>query len=131
MKRFTLALLAAALLCSAGCAKKVTKMWEAAGGSRADATVEVGYTYNPQNELPEANELQALQEARKRCQAWGYQEAEPFGLIKSNCQQMVFQPFAGMACTSMLVTKQFQCLGRGDMATPLEQESGKGKRVTP
>ena len=77
MKRLTMALLAAALLGSAGCAKKVTKMWEAAGGSRADATGEVGYTYNPQNELPEANELQALQEARKRCQAWGYQEAEP------------------------------------------------------
>lgn len=131
MKRLAMAFLAAALLCGAGCAKKVTKMWEAAGGSGADATVEVGYTYNPQNELPEANEEQALQEARKRCQAWGYQEAEPFGLIKSNCQQMVFQPFAGMVCTSVLVTKHFQCLGRGDMATPLEQESGKRKRVAP
>ncbi|MDE7241462.1 YecR family lipoprotein [Desulfovibrio sp.] len=85
MKRLAMAFLAAALLCSAGCAKKVAKMWEAAGGRRADATVEVGYTYNPQNELPEANEQQALVEAGKRCQAWGYQEAEPFGLIKSNC----------------------------------------------
>ena len=131
MKRLATLLLAATFLCSAGCAKKVAKTWEAAGGSRADATVEVGYTYNPQNEQPQTNEEQALQEARKRCQAWGYQEAEPFGLIKSNCQQMVFQPFAGMVCVSMLVTKQFQCLGRGDMTTPLEQDSGKGRRVTP
>lgn len=131
MKKIMTLFLAAMFLCGIGCAKKVIKNWEAAGGSRADATVEVGYTYNPQIEKPETNDQQALSEARKRCQAWGYQEAEPFGLIKSNCQQMVLQPFAGMVCQSMLVTKQFQCLGRGDAATPLEQDSKNAKIIKP
>lgn len=110
----TLILAAAFLVCASGCAQKVVKTWEAAGGSRADATVEVGFVFNPEVEIPSHSEQQALQEARKRCQSWGYGDAEPFGLVKSTCQQSRYAPFAGLICTSMLVTRQYQCLGRGD-----------------
>ena len=123
MNKLATLLLAALFLCGLGCAKKVTKYWEAAGGSRADATVIVGYTYNPQLEIPVPDGSQAHAEAVKRCQAWGYQEAEAFGLVTKRCQDP--------QCVEMLVTQQYQCLGRGDMSTPLEGEPAKGKKIRP
>lgn len=123
MNRLATVLFAALFLCGMGCAKKVTKHWEAAGGSRADATVIVGYTYNPQLEIPMPDGFQAHEEAVKRCQAWGYQEAEAFGLVTKRCQDP--------QCVEMLVTQQYQCLGRGDMSTPLDGEAAKGKKIRP
>lgn len=117
MKKLVTLALAAAFLCGTGCAKQVNKMWEASGGSRADATVEVGFVYDPTREIPQHNEQQAYQQAVKRCQAWGYTDAEPFGLVKSTCQNTVLQPFAGPVCVSMLVTRQYQCLGQGNNPT--------------
>lgn len=115
MKKLVTLALAAALL--AGCAAKPTmKTWQASGGSRADATVEVGFMYYPQRERPEASDQQALDEAIKRCRAWGYANAEPFGLVNDKCEQMDFVPFAGMVCSKRMVTRRFQCLGRGDSA---------------
>lgn len=113
-KLATLTLAAALALVAAGCAKPVLKQWAASGGSRADATVEVGYEYNPQTERPEANDQQALAEAIRRCQAWGYSDAEPFGMTKNICQRFDPMPFGGVVCGSMLVTRQYQCLGRGN-----------------
>lgn len=115
-KLLTLAV-ASAMICGAGCAKPVAKMWEASGGSRADATVEVGFVFNPELEIPQMSDAQALAEAVKRCQAWGYADAEPFGMIKRQCQQFRPAPFGGTICTNMYVTRQYQCLGRGDNAT--------------
>lgn len=109
MHKLTTLLLAAGMMF--GCAKQVHKTWESSGGSRADAVVEVGFTYNPQTEQPETSDRQALEEAIKRCRAWGYESAEPFGMFKQNCQQMVSVPFGGLQCQSMLVTRQYQCLG--------------------
>lgn len=114
MKRLLTLLLAAGLACAAGCAKPVMKTWQASGGSRADATVEVGYVYNPEQEIPQHADGQALAEAEKRCRAWGYSSAEPFGLTQSRCSQFRPLPFGGSACWQMLVTRQYQCLGRGD-----------------
>lgn len=120
MKKLATLTLAAAFLMATGCAKPVMKQWQAAGGSRADATVTVGFTYNPERERPEASDQQAYQEALKRCQAWGYANAEPFGLVNDRCEQMDFVPFAGMVCSKRMVTRQFQCLGRGDAYVPRE-----------
>lgn len=104
--------LAIAFAIGTGCAPKVIhKNWEASGGSRADATVEVGFTYDPLREKAETNDAQALEQAIRRCQAWGYTDAEPFGLVKTTCQRMEMIPFSGMVCTNMLVTRQYQCLG--------------------
>lgn len=113
-KLIVLAMAAAMAMGSMGCMKAVPKMWQASGGSKADATVEVGFTYYPQHEKPEPNEAQARNEAIKRCQAWGYADAEPFGMYKEQCQKWDFIPFAGMQCSIMLVTRQFQCLGQNN-----------------
>lgn len=118
MKKLLTLTLAAAFMLATGCGpKNVAKTWEAAGGSRADATVEVGFTYNPQFEIPQHNENQALQEALKRCRAWGYADVEPFGMYKKTCQQSQLAPFGGVICTEMYVSRQYQCLGRGDSST--------------
>lgn len=128
MKKLATLTLAAALAFSvAGCARPVMKQWQAAGGSRADATVTVGFTYSPERERPEASDQQAYQEAVKRCQAWGYANAEPFGLVNDRCEQMDFVPFAGMVCLKRMVTRQFQCLGRGDAYVPREGDLVKPK----
>lgn len=115
-KKLMTLVLAAAFAIGTGCApKSVVKNWEAAGGSRADATVEVGFTYYPQSEKPEMSEAQAQAEALRRCQAWGYTDAEPFGLVKEQCQRQDFVPFVGLVCGQMLVTRQYQCLGQGNV----------------
>lgn len=131
MRKLLTLTLAAAFLCATGCAKPVTKMWEAAGGSRSDATVTVGYTYNPNTEIPQVNAEQAHREAIERCRAWGYQEAEAFGMVTRRCINMVYA-FGGPQCAEMMVSQQYQCIGRGDMATPNEAIStplpGKANR---
>lgn len=114
-----------------GCAKKVLKTWESSGGSRADATVDVAYIYNPQAEIPQTSEAQARDVAVEKCRFWGYTEAEPFGLSKKRCQQMHFQPFVGPVCLEMMVTQTFQCLGRGDSATPIENKPQTPRLVKP
>lgn len=119
MKKLATLMLAAALTLAAGCAKPVMKQWQAAGGSRADATVTVGFSYDPNTEKPETSADQAHKEALARCRAWGYQEAEPFGLVTKHCADMVYT-FGGPVCVEMLVTQQYQCLGRGDSMLPAE-----------
>lgn len=116
MNKLATLTLAAAFLLAAGCAKPVMKQWQAAGGSRADATVTVGYSYNPNTEVPTVNEAQAQNEAIQRCRAWGYHNAEPFGLVSKHCSNMAYG-FGGPVCLEMMVTQQFQCLGQGN-ATP-------------
>lgn len=124
-KKMMTLLLAAAFMFGAGCAPKhVVKNWEASGGSRADATVEVGFEYNPMRQIPDVNENQAYEQAVKRCQAWGYEDAEPFGMYRKICQQMINDPFLGSGCVSMLVTRQYQCLG-GSNINPVTGHSNK------
>lgn len=120
MKNFWLAFLVCAFMLTAGCAKKVFKTWASSGGSRADATVEVGFTYNPASEIPEFSEAQGRKVAEEKCRYWGYPEAEPFGMVKKRCQEMVYAGWGGPHCVEMLITQEYQCLGRGDRETPLE-----------
>jgi len=112
----------------AGCAKPVTKDWVATSGSRSDAMVKLSFEYNPQIEIPETNEAQALELAKKRCNIWGYAGAEAFGGVIRNCTMVLPpRPFVGPQCMLMLVTKEYQCTGRGDAATPDEQTKGKNR----
>jgi len=94
-----------------GCAGTVNKEWISTGGSRADATVELSYEFNPLREIPMLNEQQGLDLATLRCRSWGYQRAEPFGGTKKICNNMLYGLFES-SCTSNLVTKQYQCLGQ-------------------
>lgn len=96
-----------------GCApKQVQKEWMAVGGSRADATIKLAYSYLPQNEAPIVSQQQAIELATKKCQTWGYEGAEPFGSAMENCAQLATQPFGGMMCMKMNVTAEFQCIGK-------------------
>ena len=94
-----------------GCATTVPKTWNAVGGSRADATVELSYEYYPATENPVLNDLQADSIALKRCESWGYHSAVPFGGIKVETypERTLLVP-----TTRKVVTKVYQCLGKGD-----------------
>lgn len=97
----------------AGCASQQPVDWGATGGSRADATVEVGYQYNPTVTIPVTDQQQADSLADDRCRAWGYDTAEVFGVQRSQCQQTGTGIYDGQ-CISMWVTMQYQCIGDGD-----------------
>lgn len=121
MKKLQVLVLACGLaLSTTGCANKVVKNWEASSGSRADATVEVGYIYNPEGEVPLTSDKQAHEVALQKCRFWGYQDAEPFGMVSKKCQRPFYHPFTGPMCFEMLVTRTYQCLGRGDASTPVD-----------
>ncbi|MCL2029307.1 MAG: YecR-like lipofamily protein [Deltaproteobacteria bacterium] len=115
MKKSIVLCLALLLAVAAGCAmqRKVAKEWAATGGSRADATIELSYEYNPASEIPVLDEQQGLDLAIARCRSWGYRSAEPFGGIKRINNLQRYDPIIYGAIYSTLVTKQFQCLGRG------------------
>ena len=111
-KLICLLVLAMVVVVGAGCAKSVYKDWMAMGGSRSDATVKLGYTWNPNNEKPETSQQQAIDLASQKCQTWGYERAEPFGSTFSKCTSMSYQPFAGVVCYQMHAEAEFQCVGK-------------------
>ena len=116
MRRITIFLLFN-LACFAliGCAKTVQKEWVAHDGSKADGTVKLALTWNPNLEKPQAQLEQAQHVATKKCQAWGYAGAEAFGSVVSRCIQPRFTGF-GTTCDKVLAEMTFQCVG--DINTP-------------
>lgn len=96
-----------------GCATEQPISWNATGGSRADATVEVAYQYNAATVIPVTDQSQADGLARERCEAWGYSDAEPFGMETSRCQRYGSGIYENV-CVDKWVTLEYQCLGRGD-----------------
>ncbi|MGE9999888.1 YecR family lipoprotein [Desulfovibrio sp. SGI.133] len=108
------------LVCLAGCAAKpVEKDWIAVGGSRSDATIRLGYTYNPKIEVPQLDHQQALELATQKCRAWGYDHAEEFGSVMENCGQMVYDPWIGPYCAQMNAVAEFQCIGAPATGRPV------------
>lgn len=87
-----------------GCA--IHKELVATGGSKADGTIELAYTYGGM-QVPVINEEQGLQLAKKRCESWGYKNAEKFGGHKQVCSM-----YGGFGCTEFTVTIQYQCLDK-------------------
>ena len=88
-----------------GCANNVPKELVATGGSKADGIVELSYQYS-ERETPVVNKAEGLKTAEKRCQAWGYKRADPFGGEKTVCSS----PGTWTECGTHLVTIQYQCL---------------------
>lgn len=84
-----------------GCAAQ--KNWGASGGSKADGTVKLAYTYS-MFEIPKVDDAEALKIATQRCKSWGYSSAIPFDFVNSQCQQMTTS-----GCSQTIVTKEFQC----------------------
>lgn len=96
-----------------GCATEQKLSWATSGGSRADATVELAYNYNEATTKPLVDPSEARELALKRCGAWGFTDAEAFGVSKRDCQQFgtgIYQ----QVCIDRWVTLEFQCLGTGD-----------------
>lgn len=107
----------------AGCVKPVHLDWMAVGGSRSDATVKMAYVWNPQKQVPEVNQQQAIDVAAQKCRSWGYEGAEPFGSTLTKCTNMGFQPFVGMVCFQMQAEAEFQCIGKIPAVDPPLQQS--------
>lgn len=78
--------------------------WQAVGGSRSDATLElsaeetVGLRYNPANE-------QARALAANKCKNWGYASADIFGQTKSQCTALNERK----QCSRRVHTRIYQC----------------------
>lgn len=52
------------------------------------------------------------------------------GNDNKNCSNRAYTAF-GPVCQEMMVAPQFQCLGRCDMPTPLEQDLSNAKKIKP
>lgn len=101
MRKSPLLLLAVLL---ASCA--TTKDWSAVGGSRADATVRLGYRYGMM-EKASVDAAQGVRLATDKCKAWGYERAEPFGSQLRSCAI----PMGLNGCSEWQVIAEFQCVG--------------------
>lgn len=82
-----------------------TKTLQAVGGSRADGTVKLAYTYG-MFEKPNVDTAAALETAKARCSVWGYTDAEPFGGAMTQCIAS-----GQYGCAQTQVTVEYQCTG--------------------
>lgn len=82
-----------------GCA--VQKELQSIGGSRADGVVELAVDAGP-FESVEVDEGQGLQEARRTCSNWGYNDAERFSSGVQSC--------INAECTWKRLTWKYQCI---------------------
>ena len=81
------------------------KVLQATGGSRADATIDLSYSYGI-FEKPVVDWESALMTAEQRCTSWGYRTAQPFGGQMSYCQ--AYNTYGN--CLRYLVTVTYQCI---------------------
>lgn len=105
-----------------GCISTQPMNWQATGGSRADATVKLSIQYQAGID-PVLNASQAINEATRKCTAWGYTGAEAFGGVKTECSQY-YTNLVGSVCVGIItVTKEYQCTGQGNETTtkPVQQ----------
>lgn len=126
MRKIGVLLVVLALIGGSGCAtQKIPVNWTPSGGSRADATVEMGVIYSPAHEYPATQPERLLEMAKERCRAWGYADAEVFGQPVERCTSRSYGPFGQVVCLEMQAKQVFQCLGRGVLPVPMEGETGK------
>ena len=86
-----------------GCATAVSM--SATGGSKSDGVVELSYEYG-EFQQPVLDPAQGLEVAKKRCKAWGYNNAEAFDGGLNTC--VIPGGFAG--CARMRTTISYQCI---------------------
>lgn len=82
----------------------VNKTLQPTGGSKADGTVDMSYSYGG-FEKPIIDWDITEESAVKRCKAWGYKDAEAFGGTIKTCSS-----YYNGSCNSYLVTAKYQCL---------------------
>lgn len=101
MRRIVAMLVAGTL---GGCSTPVAM--DAIGGSRSDGTVQMSYEYRL-FQTPLVDLDQARRDAAKRCQVWGYSDAQPFGGKQDRCLE--WSALAG--CAHTVITISYQCVG--------------------
>ncbi|MEM7000891.1 MAG: YecR family lipoprotein [Pseudomonadota bacterium] len=79
---------------------------QAVSGDRGAGTVTMAYSYGLYTR-PEVDWEAADAEALRRCQAWGYTEAEPFGGQVTTCNARNGYG----SCLDNFVQRQYQCTG--------------------
>ncbi len=104
MKKLTRGRMALILILIVCVSCATTKIPAATGGSKADATVVMGYQYGG-FERPVVDWDDAAEKATQICQNWGYDYADTFGGIMRECNA-----FNAYGCTGYLVTVQYQCI---------------------
>lgn len=98
-----------AALIVAGCATGPAPIPVPVAGSKADATVTLAANTNPTRH-ESANWAGAKAEAAKRCQVWGYEDADALGSGFEKCVQYGTGIFQG-TCVMTRETATFQCIG--------------------
>ena len=101
MKKSAICILGVLIL--SGCA--VQKQMMAMGGSKADGTIKMGYSYG-MFEVPKVDMNHAETLAAQKCKVWGYENAEPFGGQVSQCVQP-----SSSGCAQTDVYIEYQCTG--------------------
>ena len=85
----------------AGCATH--QQWAVSGAEKDVGLVRVSYEF-PEFHEPDVSERQAEQLALKRCEGWGYDDAEPIAGQLRQCSNM-----DDGNCDLWKVTREFQC----------------------
>lgn len=126
MKNFFKVVVIAAYVGMVGCAPKpVPVQWTPTGGSRADATVEIGVIYDPNYEYPLTQPDRMLEMARERCRAWGYADAQLFGQPVERCTSRTIGQWGTVICHEKQAKQMYQCIGRGVLSVPGEDSMNK------
>jgi len=80
-----------------------TKQWALSGGDRKSGVVRVSYEY-PEFKQPSLSDAQALEVAARRCNGWGYHDAEPIAGQIRQCSNK-----DDGNCDLWTVTREYQC----------------------
>ncbi|ROV57274.1 YecR family lipoprotein [Neisseria chenwenguii] len=96
-----------------GCATHKTMV--PISGSKADGIVKMAYEYTPY-ESPIVNQDASRLQAAKRCQAWGFSEAEAFSAGSKQCVLNY-----GFGCEKYRVVTEYQCTGQRTSHTTVSQ----------
>lgn len=97
----------------AGCTAHKTPL--ATGGSRSDGTVDISYEYGV-FEKPVFDTIAVQTQARERCAAWGYTDAQMFGGQKQEC---IARDGYG-TCVQTRATMTFQCTSATPPPAPVQ-----------
>jgi len=87
-----------------GC-KTIQVVPTALDGSKVDGVIELGYEVTSGLDTYEVDWIKGGEEAIKRCQAWGYKSADPFGGIKNECTR-----YHDGDCLARTYFKKYQCI---------------------
>jgi hypothetical protein len=96
------------LLNLAACA--TSQQWTLSGGDRETGVVRVAYEY-PEFKQPTLSDAQAMKIAASRCNAWGYEEAEPIAGQIRQCSNL-----DGANCDLWTVTREYRCVDDASFA---------------